>query len=85
MGGRLSRQAAYKCLGLRQSPVERYSFIMSDEAHLLEDALVLPTDWERLWTDEIARRLREIDEGRAKLVDGDEALARARAVLKPQR
>jgi putative addiction module component (TIGR02574 family) len=47
-----------------------------------EEASLSPADWERMWSDEVARRLREIDGGRTQLIDGDEALARARATLK---
>ncbi|HEY9421627.1 MAG TPA: addiction module protein [Thermoanaerobaculia bacterium] len=37
---------------------------------------------ERLWKDEIERRCREIDEGKATLIPADEVLAKLRAKLK---
>lgn len=37
---------------------------------------------ERLWMEEIERRCREIDEGRANLVPGEEAFRRIRASLR---
>lgn len=40
------------------------------------------TEHERLWTEEIERRCREIDEGRATLIPADEVLAKLRAKLK---
>lgn len=66
-------------LGERSQLAERLLRSLDDD-----EAGLAPAEWERLWSDEIARRLREIDEGRAHLLDGDEALARARAVLKPR-
>lgn len=50
-----------------------------------EEAELSPADWERLWTEELERRLSEIDARSAQLVDGDEALARVRATVKPRR
>lgn len=37
---------------------------------------------ERLWMEEIERRCREIDEGRATLIPGEEVFQRARAALR---
>jgi putative addiction module component (TIGR02574 family) len=37
---------------------------------------------ERLWQEEIQRRCRDIDEGRAELIEGEEAFRRARAALR---
>jgi Putative addiction module component len=37
---------------------------------------------EKLWMEEIERRCREIDEGRATLIPGDEVFRRARAALR---
>jgi putative addiction module component (TIGR02574 family) len=56
----------------------------------LANALVLSLDegaepdpaHEGLWMEEIKRRCREIDEGRAKLVPADEVFRRARAALR---
>ena len=42
-------------------------------------------EWETAWAAEINRRVREIREGKAELIDGDEALRRVRAGLKPRR
>jgi hypothetical protein len=42
-------------------------------------------EWEKAWAAEINRRVREIREGNADLIDGDEALRRVRAGLKPRR
>ena len=42
-------------------------------------------EWEEAWSAEIDRRVREIREGKAELIDGDEALERVRAGLKPNR
>jgi putative addiction module component (TIGR02574 family) len=42
-------------------------------------------EWEKAWAAEIDRRVREIREGKAELIDGDEALRRVRAGLKPRR
>jgi putative addiction module component (TIGR02574 family) len=37
---------------------------------------------EAAWSDEVERRIEEIESGRAKLVSADEAIARARAAIK---
>ena len=50
-----------------------------------EEKELSPEEWERVWSAEIKRRLRDIDEGRTKTIDGDEALRRARQVLKKRR
>lgn len=42
-------------------------------------------EWEKAWAAEIDRRVGEIREGKAELIDGDEALKRVRAALKPNR
>jgi putative addiction module component (TIGR02574 family) len=39
------------------------------------------SDHDRLWSEEIERRCRAIDEGRARLVPADEVFARAEAAL----
>jgi len=66
-------------LGERSQLAERLLHSLEDE-----EAKLAPAEWERLWTDELKRRLHEIDEGRVQLIDGDEALARVRAALKPR-
>ncbi len=42
-------------------------------------------EWEKAWAAEIDRRVREIREGKAELIDGDQALRRVRAGLRPNR
>lgn len=42
-------------------------------------------EWEAAWSAEIDRRVREVDDGSAELLDGDEVLADARAWLDAQR
>lgn len=42
-------------------------------------------EWEAAWSAEIDRRVREVDDGSAELIDGDEVLAEARAWLAAQR
>lgn len=38
-------------------------------------------DWERAWTDELSRRIAQVENGEASLIDGDEILADLRADL----
>ena len=66
-------------LGERSRLAERLLRSLEDE-----EAQLSPAEWERVWTEEIARRLRDLDEGRVHLLDGDEALVRVRATLKPR-
>lgn len=42
-------------------------------------------EWQAAWTSEIDRRVREIDDGTAELLDGDDVLADARAWLDARR
>lgn len=42
-------------------------------------------EWEAAWSQEIDRRVREVDDGSVELLDGDEVLADARAWLDAQR
>jgi hypothetical protein len=42
-------------------------------------------EWEAAWSAELDRRVREVDDGSAELLDGDEVLAEARAWLDAQR
>jgi hypothetical protein len=42
-------------------------------------------EWEAAWSAEIDRRVREVDDGNAELLDGDEVLAEAQAWLDAQR
>ncbi|HSR98974.1 MAG TPA: addiction module protein [Kofleriaceae bacterium] len=39
-----------------------------------------PDEWDRVWSAELEKRLREVREGTAKLVDGDEVLAELRDI-----
>lgn len=38
-------------------------------------------EWEEIWAVEIDRRLREVDEGRVELIDGDQVDAEVRTML----
>ena len=42
-------------------------------------------EWEQAWAAEIERRIREVREGTAELVDGHQALKQVRARVKPRR
>jgi hypothetical protein len=42
-------------------------------------------EWEAAWSAELDRRVREVGDGSAELLDGDEVLAEARAWLDAQR
>jgi putative addiction module component (TIGR02574 family) len=83
----MSEDARHLLEGALRLPLDERSQLAERLLRSLEDeeASLPPEEWERLWSEEITRRLREIDEGRTQLVDGDNALARARAVLKPRR
>jgi hypothetical protein len=51
-------------------------------ASLEDDAEELgPGEWEKIWSRELAARVRQIREGEVELVDGEEAMRRARAAL----
>lgn len=41
--------------------------------------------WEAAWSTEIARRVREIEDGTAELIDGDQVMAEVRAMLAVRR
>jgi putative addiction module component (TIGR02574 family) len=59
-----------------------------DERVLLADQLYMSVsereqaEIDAEWADEAERRLREINEGKAKTIPGDQVLAEARALLK---
>lgn len=56
--------------------------------HTLEpddEGEVTGDEWEAAWSAEIDRRVKEVDDGSAELLDGDEVLAEARAWLDAQR
>ena len=40
-----------------------------------------PKEWEREWTDELSRRMAQVESGEADLVDGDDVLADLRSDL----
>ena len=44
-----------------------------------------PDEWEHLWTEEVTRRMCEVQEGKDVLVDGDEAIREVRGLLKPSK
>lgn len=44
---------------------------------------VSPDEWQRVWTAEIEKRMREIREGKVALIDGDEVFREIQASLKP--
>ena len=41
--------------------------------------------WQAAWSTELLRRVREVEDGTAALIDGDEALARVRARVAARR
>jgi hypothetical protein len=49
------------------------------------DRSLTQDEWEKAWAAEIDRRVSEIREGKAELIEGDETLKRVRAGLKPTR
>ena len=70
-------QIRTRALGL--SPAERRILI-----HDLVDSLSSSNDAgiEAAWDDEIARRIREVEEGKVECVSHDEVMAKARAACK---
>jgi hypothetical protein len=64
-------------------PIKERSRVAADLLRSLEDEEgdLSPEEWERAWGEEVTRRVRAIDAGEAKLIDGDEALRRVRAKL----
>jgi putative addiction module component len=50
-----------------------------------EEDEVSKEEWEAAWSAELDRRVREMDDGSAELLDGDEVLAEARAWFDAQR
>ena len=46
-----------------------------------EEENLSPEEWERLWTEEIDRRMEELRQGKVKAIPGEEVFARARAYL----
>jgi len=39
-------------------------------------------EWDAAWADEAERRHREVEEGKVKMIPGDEVMARVRAILR---
>ena len=46
-----------------------------------EEENLSPEEWERLWTEEIDRRMEELRQSKVKAIPGEEVFARARAHL----
>jgi putative addiction module component (TIGR02574 family) len=46
-----------------------------------EEANLSPEEWERIWAEEVDRRLEELRQGKVKGIPGEEVFARARAFL----
>ena len=46
---------------------------------------VTDAEWEAAWADEIDRRMRDVQEGRIELIDGDQADAEIRAMVAARR
>jgi len=42
-------------------------------------------EWEATWSDEVSRRIHEVEDGSAELIDGDEVLREARARYESRR
>jgi putative addiction module component (TIGR02574 family) len=63
-------------------PVENRTQLAKTLVLSLESEEEPDPEHERLWMEEIERRCREIDEGRAVLIPGEEVLRRLRAVLR---
>jgi putative addiction module component (TIGR02574 family) len=47
----------------------------------VEEEKLSPEEWERLWAQEIDRRMEELRQGKVNAVPGEEVFARARAIL----
>lgn len=69
---------------MQLSPEEREQVIEHLVAANANEEPVDP-EWEAAWTAEIDRRVAEIREGRATLIDRDEAFARIRAAAERHR
>jgi Putative addiction module component len=65
---------------LKLDPKTRWRVVEKIAASLEEDR-ILVEDAEALWLEEAARRARELREGKADEIPGDEVMARARALL----
>ncbi len=65
---------------LKLDPKTRWR-VVEKIAASLEEEQIPEADTEALWLEEAARRARELREGKADEIPGDEVLARARALL----
>jgi putative addiction module component (TIGR02574 family) len=66
---------------LRLSPEDRVQLIQRLIARLEGEPGNMPATIAQAWDEEIARRMADIDAGRAQLIPGDEVLARIRAKI----
>lgn len=53
----------------------------SPEPHDEEGAALSPEEWDAAWSDELARRIGQIERGEVKLLDGEQVMAEMRARL----
>jgi putative addiction module component (TIGR02574 family) len=66
-------------------PEQERAELISHLLDSLEDSTVVEPGHDAAWTEVIDRRVSEIREGRAKLIDSDDAMARARAIIAARR
>ncbi len=50
----------------------------------LQESLEPDKEWERAWAAEVKRRMKEVDEGRARLIPAEEVFAELRARFPPR-
>jgi putative addiction module component (TIGR02574 family) len=72
---------------IREEALELPTNVRAKLAHdliisLEDEPLESPEDVEKAWASEIDRRIKDVKEGRAKLIPADEALRSVRASLK---
>jgi putative addiction module component (TIGR02574 family) len=64
-------------------PAERLAvardIVLSVESEGIE---LSEAEWEVAWADEVERRHREVEEGKVKMIPGEEVMARVRAILR---
>ena len=65
---------------LTLSPEERQE--LADELYESVVDESLDPEWERAWSDEIAKRMADVSENRVELIDADDVHARLRAELR---
>ncbi len=90
MGGRyssnvMSNQARQLLEEVLRLPLEDRSQLIEQLLRSVEsdEGKLSPEQWDRIWAEEINRRVREVDAGKVQLIDADDAFAEGRAVLKP--